>query len=210
MGLRDTHSHLLPGIDDGYLDTQGCLRMYEIYHECGIDELVVTPHIYNPFVTTEVDRIRATFEWAQEEAQRRGVTLYLGSELYVSDQPRLKAIPIADRFVLVEFSLALPPAQLKERLSLLISEGLTPIIAHVERYMWWSPKETLFHELKAMGCLVQVNVEAVENGAALPYLEADVVDILATDNHGDERLPLRLVQALEEWPSVKQRMETIW
>lgn len=210
MGLRDLHTHLLPEIDDGYMNTELYIRMVEIYRECGIEEVVTTPHIYNPYVTTHVDRIRSTFEWAQEEAQKRGLALHLGSELYVSDQEHLQAIPIRNRFVLVEFSLALPPVKVTQRLKTLIDEGFTPIIAHVERYMWLKPTAPLLTEFRAMGCLIQVNVDAVESGDALPYLEAELVDIIATDNHGDERLPLKLVQVLETWPSVRKRMSEIW
>ncbi|NLZ76441.1 MAG: capsule biosynthesis protein CapC [Spirochaetales bacterium] len=210
MGLWDVHSHLLPEIDDGYLDQAGCIRMLEIYRECGIDHVVVTPHIYNPFVRTAVDRIRSTFDWAKANAERIGISLHLGSELYVADQKVLRAIPIRNRFVLVEFSLALPPSNLMEQLRKLVADGFVPIIAHVERFMWLNPKQALVHRLKEMGCLLQGNVEAVESGAALPYLEAGLLDMLATDNHGDERLPLGLVQALEQWPSVRKRMEEIW
>lgn len=65
-------------------------------------------------------------------------------------------------------------------------------------------------QLKQMGCLLQSNVEAVENGDALPYLKHDLIDIIATDNHGDETLPVRLVQTLSDWPQVAQRMENLW
>ena len=210
MGLWDVHSHLLPEIDDGYLDRAGCIRMLEIYRECGIDHIVATPHIYNPFVRTAVERIRSTFEWAKNEAEALGISLHLGRELYIADQGVLRAIPILYRFVLVEFSLALPPPNLKEQLRKLIDDGFVPIIAHVERYVWLDPKHALVHKLKEMGCLLQGNVEAVESGAALPYLEAELLDILATDNHGNERVPLSLVQTMEKWPFVKKRMEDIW
>jgi protein-tyrosine phosphatase len=210
MGLWDVHSHLLPEIDDGYLDRAGCIRMLEIYRECGIDNIVVTPHIYNPFVRTAIERIRPTFAWAKESAEALGIALHLGSELYVSDQDVLRAIPIVDRYVLVEFSLALPPQRLMEQLKQLIDDGFVPIIAHVERYLWLDPSDALVHRLKEMGCLLQGNVDAVESGDALPYLEAELIDILATDNHGNERLPLCLVQMMEKWPFVKKRMEEIW
>ena len=58
-----------------------------------------------------------------------------------------------------------------------MSAGLVPIIAHVERYRWLSPQAPLLQERKAWLPL-QCNVEAVENGDAGPYVEADMVDLL--------------------------------
>jgi len=61
--------------------------------------------------------------------------------------------------------------------------------------------------LRSLGALVQVNVEAVEDGSALPYLESGLVDLVATDNHGDETLPSRMLAVLNEWPRVYEKME---
>lgn len=209
MGLCDVHCHLLPSIDDGYVTSESFGRMLQLYLENGITTIAFTPHIYNPYVSTNIPALRSTFARAQEEAAKLGLTVYLGSELYVNDQDVLKAIPIADKYVLVEFGLSLPPAKLLSRLSQLSGQNLRPIIAHVERYRWLEPESRLLDELLALGCLLQTNVEAVESGASIPYLKRNLVDIIASDNHGDETLPLRLVQALDAWPQVVQRMANL-
>ncbi len=206
MGLLDIHCHVLPAIDDGYVKTEQFETMMKIYSECGFSDIVCTPHIYNPYVTTNIGALRTTFAWAQEIAQKVGITLYLGSELYVAEQEKLAALPIDDRYVLVEFSLSLPPARLLDRLQQLIDERLVPIIAHVERYRWLNPRSALLGQIRALGCLLQCNVEAVENGDAMAYVEANLVDIFATDNHGDETLPLRLASLITKWPAVGERM----
>jgi len=63
--------------------------------------------------------------------------------------------------------------------------------------------------LLKLGCLLQTNVEAVENGDSHPYLKRNLIDLIATDNHGDENLPLRMVQCLNAWPQVYGKMETL-
>ncbi|MEA4860922.1 Tyrosine-protein phosphatase CpsB [bioreactor metagenome] len=210
MGVSDLHCHLLPEIDDGYVSVEQFSRMLNLYAESGITTIAFTPHIYNPYVTTDVAKLRSTYQWAKELASSLGLVTYLGSELYVGEQDELKSLPIAARYALVEFGLSLPPPRLFERLSGLQKQSLTPILAHVERYRWLDPKSPLLVQLKQMGCLLQSNVEAVENGDALPYLRHDLIDIIATDNHGDETLPVRLVQTLSDWPQVAQRMENLW
>ena len=211
MGICDLHCHLLPGIDDGYLTKDQFLRMLSLYLESGITTIAFTPHIYNPYVTTHVKDVRDTYAWAEQEARAIGIKTYLGSELYVGEQEILRTIPIEGTYALVEFGLSLPPPRLLVRLKQLIEEQhLIPIIAHVERYRWLEPKSSMLDRLLALGCLLQTNVESVENKDSLPYLQAGLIDLIATDNHGDETLPLRLAQALNDWPDVYQKMEERW
>jgi protein-tyrosine phosphatase len=68
----------------------------------------------------------------------------------------------------------------------------------------------MLQRLRSLGCLLQTNVEAVENNLSLPYLELGLIDVIATDNHGDETLPARLMDALEKWPSVGRSMQNLW
>ncbi len=207
MGLCDFHCHLLPKIDDGYVSVEGFSRMLSLYKESGVSSIAFTPHIYNPYVTTNIGLLRETFTWASKMALDMGMATYLGSELFVGDQLELKCIPIADKYCLVEFGLSLPPANLLPRLEKLQGDGLTIILAHVERYRWLNPSSPTLERLRALGALVQVNVEAVENGSALSYLESGLVDLVATDNHGDETLPSRMLAVLNEWPKVYEKME---
>jgi len=207
MGLCDFHCHLLPKIDDGYVSVEGFTRMLSLYKESGVSSIAFTPHIYNPYVKTNIVSLRETFEWASKIALDMGMATYLGSELFVGDQPELKCLPIADKYCLVEFGLSLPPANMIPRLEKLQGEGLTIILAHCERYRWLTPSNPMMERLLALGALVQVNVEAVEDGSALPYLEREMVDLVATDNHGDETLPSRMLAVLNEWPDVYEKME---
>lgn len=210
MGICDMHSHLLPEIDDGYLSREQFIRMLNLYQLSGVTAIAFTPHIFNPYVTTNISELRETYQWARGEAEALGLQTYLGSELFVGDQETLKTIPINGRFAFVEFGLSLPPPKVLERLQQLVQMHYRPLIAHVERYLWLSPKSTMLQRLRSLGCLLQTNVEAVENNLSLPYLELGLIDVIATDNHGDETLPARLMDALEKWPSVGRSMQNLW
>lgn len=207
MGICDLHCHLLPEIDDGSVARENFERMLLLYRESGVGSIAFTPHVYNPYVTTNIPMLRETYQWASSIASSIGLVTYLGSELFVGTQEVLKSIPINNTYSLVEFGINLPPANLLDRLEIHAQNGLTLIIAHIERYRWLSVESPLLARLKDLGALVQVNVEAVENGLALPYLQAGLVDIIATDNHGEETLPGRLLSVLGNWPEVYRKME---
>ncbi len=143
--------------------------------------------------------------------QRRtmGLETWLGCELFVGSQPELTAIPIMGKFALCEGDRFLQPQMLLERLQRLSDKGFTIVLAHVERFLWFSPDCELVAPLRAMGALFQVNVEGVESGAAVPWLERRLADLIATDNHGDASLPGRLREQVGNWPYLLKRMECL-
>jgi protein-tyrosine phosphatase len=210
MGLVDMHCHLLPGIDDSEVPADGLARVLEIYKECGFSGIAFTPHIYNPYVTTRTELLRETWEKAKALAEEKHLRAYLGSELFIGAQTSIKSIPIAGRYALAEFPTTLPMSGWFERLGSLVSQGMIPLVAHVERYTWLTVDSADFRRIKDLGCLIQVNVGGVLDGTALPYLQADVVDVMATDNHGrDDKTPTQLVAQVAKWPNVVSRMEAL-
>lgn len=209
MGLIDFHCHVLPGVDDGVKDLEASKVQFAAYREAGFDRVVFTPHVYNPYVRSRIDLFRERAAVASATAKDYGLETWLGCELFVGSQPELKAIPIMGRFALCEFDRFLQPQMLLERLQRLSDKGFTIVLAHVERFLWFSPDCELVAPLRAMGALFQVNVEGVESGAAVPWLERRLADLIATDNHGDASLPGRLREQVGNWPYLLKRMECL-
>lgn len=209
MSVFDFHTHLLFGVDHGVQTQELYRKLLLEYHKYGIDTLVFTPHVYHPTVQTNVLNIRPNFEKAAGDAEKLGMKTYLGSELYLSSQLEVKCIPVAGRFALCEFPVNAKPMALEKKLQQLLDRGLEVVVAHVERYHWIKPKDDSFKMLRELGAWIQVNVEGIENKKALPYIDEDLVDIIATDNHGDMTLPLRLKTALDAYPTIRARMESM-
>lgn len=208
MGWYDIHCHLLPGIDDGQVKPSKLEEVLLLYKESGFSGLVFTPHLFNPYLTTNVAAIRPAWNAAQAIARQIDLDVMLGSELFFGSQEVLQGIPFGGRYQLVEFPTAMPPKAWEQKLGLL-AKSVTPIIAHVERYHWMSVESEAFGKLMELGCLIQCNVDGIENARALPYLEAGVVDVIADDNHmrpGSETLPYRLIEHIGTWPEVSRRM----
>lgn len=209
MGLIDFHCHVLPGVDDGVKDLDGAKEQFKAYQEAGFDRVVFTPHVYNPYVQSRIGLFRERFAMGMAAARDYGLTTWLGCELFVGSQPELKAIPIMGRYVLCEFDRFLQPRTLVERLRQLTDRHFTVVLAHVERYHWFSVDCEMLHRLQSLDVLIQVNVEAVESGEATPWLETKLADIIATDNHGDATLPGRLREQLGKWPYLIKRMDRL-
>lgn len=209
--MIDFHTHLLYGIDDGVARREDSLRILAECKEAGIDHLVFTPHLYNPYVRTDVSRIRGTFADLRAEAARLGVDAYLGAELFVRGQ-RLKTIPVLGRYALCELDTNCEMLGFCDRIDrdLVEAQGYEIIIAHVERYTWLEPGGAKAREMKRRGYLFQMNAEAARGAGgrrAEEWLASSMIDLFATDNHGRRKgLPFELARACEEHPQIAAKM----
>ncbi len=183
MDLFDIHSHILPELDDGFVRWDGLRQYFRLYRECGISGVAFTPHLYDPYVRTDVPSIRPAWEKARAMAEEEGLYAALGSEIYLSDQEKIKGIPIIGEYYLVEFPVDYAPPCFMEKLEAM--SPIKPVIAHIERYKWLTPESPIVGEMKERGYLLQVNAKALKReGKAKEYAERGIVDILASDSHG--------------------------
>lgn len=210
MGYIEIHSHLLPFVDDGVGSKEQCTTVFQAYQAAGFDRIVFTPHLYNPYVATRTKNIRPMFNWAKEEAATYGLTVFLGGETYVGASDNLEVLPFLGRFVLLEVNYVVEPLFLLNQAYTLLKRGFDVILAHVERYQWFTTESTVARKLHEMGVRFQCNVEGVESGLASLWLEAGMIDVIAGDNHGDPSIPSRLAVLLKKYPDVLGRMDSLF
>jgi protein-tyrosine phosphatase len=142
----DLHCHWLSGLDDGAPDQATGRNMLARLEQLGFARVVATPHMRPGLFDTTRDQILTTFE--QQKPNDTRLELDVSAEHYFDDVvfARLRqgqALPYpGNKAALLEFyAMDLPP-QIDRLLSQLKREGLTPVIAHPERYqtIWKAPK----------------------------------------------------------------------
>ena len=192
--MIDVHSHLLPGVDDGSPSIEASLPVLARFAAHGVETLVLTPHLVAsrageaPVAAyREVfDRLRAAAPAVPE--------LLLGWEIML-DEPRvdLRAPHLAlggSRAVLVEFPRMAVPAQAADELYRLRCEGIVPVLAHPERY--WGCTLEQVRAWRRGGAVIQLDTAGLLGSGDVArlsreLLEAGLVDLFASDNHGDSR-----------------------
>ncbi len=206
--MLDIHTHLLPGVDDSKLGKFSFSKMMRSYSAVGIDTVCFSPHINDPYVDTKMGKIEKTFEWARRKAEKEGVRVFLGCELYIRDGIDAERIyPHFGEYVLCETNVDFAPDCYLDSLRRLRDKGLKIILAHVERYNWLSPESETFRILRdELECLVQVNARSVSSEKAQSYLRSDAVDFIASDNHGNFEYPAILMEKIVGNPRVYQKM----
>ena len=91
------------------------------------------------------------------------MVLCYGGELYYSkdilDKLEKKRVPTLNgtRYILLEFSMNTPWKEIQEAVNEVILLGLTPLVAHIERYNALAFQAERVEELIDKGCYTQVN-----------------------------------------------------
>ncbi len=198
--MCDIHIHIVPGVDDGAIDTNMALSMMLHAYRQGISVMIATPH-------------SSAFDYNAEEVWRQfrllhslekqllpEVQLCFGSEVYCEAGGMERVISALNtgkypamngtNYVLAEFSQWVMPEQMIPCITALIAAGWRPILAHVERYDYLRGDMDLVDILKHMGCMFQVNIysfsdetsESVRNWARC-LARKRKVDFLGSDAH---------------------------
>ena len=192
--MIDIHTHLLPGVDDGSPNAEHSTMVLGRMAGEGVTTVVCTPHL-NASQAAE-----APFEAHAallDDLRRRapdGVQLLAGWEIMLDRfGVDLTAGYLAlggSRARLVEFSRrGLSPGATEELLRLRAT-GVVPVVAHPERYQGCTID--LLITWREIGAVLQGDAVALLGAGpmtelARTMLGEGLIDILASDNHGDRR-----------------------
>lgn len=196
-GIIDFHSHILPGIDDGSRFVEESLAMLRMEAAQGVRKVIATPHFYPHRDNPErfLER-RAAAEAALKQAAEgeRGLPeIICGAEVYffsgISDSEAVSQLTIGKKqYILIE----MPPlpwtgAMYRELEEIALRRGVTPIIAHVDRYLGLFSTHGIPEALESLPVLVQANANFFLRGTtrarALRMLERDQIHLIGSDCH---------------------------
>ena len=176
----------------------------------GIDTIVATPHVLRGRWQNTSREILEDAAAKLRERVGESPRILLGSEYFFAhDVAEVLAtgngiIPLAgSRYVLIEFaSHAIPPFvdQPFYRLQL---DGWTPVIAHPERNEIFRAKPNVLASLVRLGAKTQVTAASLlgdfgseARSAALDWIAAGMVHVVASDAHNLRKRPPRMSEAL--------------
>lgn len=208
--MIDIHSHIVFDVDDGPRDLADSRALLEESYRQGVRTIISTSHRRKGMFETPENKIAEHFKLVQEIAKEISddLTVLYGAEIYytsdVLDKLEKKIIPsLADtRYALIEFSMTTPYKEIHTALSNVLRLGITPVVAHIERYHCLENDEKKVRDLIDMGCYMQINSSSVLNPKlfgdkykfmkkrARFFLEKDLVHFVASDMHNlDDRPP---------------------
>ena len=201
--MVDVHSHILPFVDDGSKSIEDSLKILELEALNDVKSVILTPHYKHNIYDTPFEELKKTYETFKDAIQEKGipVKVYLGQEVYCTNRiyELLKEGKVSTingtKCILLEFNYY-DEQDIADYVFNLKMLGYTPIIAHVERYIYldW---HNLF-DLKQLGALIQVNASSItgEEGKTirrrvLKAIKQGLVDFVGSDIHHDREMPMK-------------------
>lgn len=204
----DMHCHLLPGVDDGSKsaeETAACLR---IMKQAGFSNVILTPHYQFPRFPNREQNILERFDtlkvdMAVDGAGDKPNLAGVAGEYRVDSgfDERIKTaefLQVGGRYILAEFSLHQQVLGLEEKIFELQMKNYEIILAHPERYPYYSSSSRVLQKLKDMGVYFQVNLLSLSGfydesarRKGFDFINKGWVEFLGTDLHN-----LRYAQAL--------------
>lgn len=190
------HSHLVPGVDDGSDSIETSLTLLEGFVAMGYKKVITTPHVRPDYFPNTPENLTAGFNKLKAAVQVAGLEIELdfAAEYFVDfDFLKIlesgKLLTFSGNHVLIEISTFSPPPNLFDTVFQLRIKGYQPILAHPERYIYFSDLKS-FEKLKDFGCLFQTNILSLAGHygkevkeLSIKILKKGMVDLLGTDMH---------------------------
>lgn len=201
--ILDTHSHIIPGVDDGAKSFQESIKILEMMKKQGVDVVVATPHLnlLKPSALQKREKVLAQYNELCQLTENINVPqIYLGYELVfsygMSEDPNLDKFTIAgtDK-ILIE----LPFGRMTNRIiaeleEITFTRKLTPVLAHLERYTQFEGVDRIYDAIYSGVAEAQITADTVDgfwNKITVgKLLKKDIFTYLGSDSHSiDERPP---------------------
>ena len=215
--MIDIHSHIVFDVDDGPKTIEDSRALLEESYRQGVRTIISTSHRRKGMFETPEAKIEENFKQVQELAKEIAddLTILYGAEIYytsdILDKLEQGVIPrLADsQYALIEFSMITPYKEIHTALSNVLRLGVTPVVAHIERYHCLENDEKKVRDLINMGCYTQINSSSVlkpklfgdtykfMKKRAQFFLEKDLVHFVASDMHNLDPRPPYMQEAYQ-------------
>ena len=201
----DFHSHILPEIDDGSRSVEESIEMLKLEAAQGITHVIATPHFYASDAPERfLQRREQARQCLQEEMQNHpGLPrISVGAEVYyfrgISNADILPNLTIEDgSYLLLEMPVdTWTDTMFKEIGNIYLKHGITPVIAHIDRYISPFTARRTLERLSELPVLVQANanffLRPSTRPMALRMLRRRQIHLLGSDCHDCSTRPPNL------------------
>ena len=226
--MKDLHSHLLYGIDDGSRSIDESIELLKKMEKHGIKELMLTPHYVDnsKYNCNNKDKMKI-FNELKEKAKEENINikLYLGNEVFITNNflELLKKDEIttlnSSKYLLFELPMRQKYNNTHNITNELTSKGYIPILAHPERYESFQKHPNLLKDYIRAGILLQGNFTSLfgkygrSAEKTLKYLLKNKwISFLGSDTHHDiqfdsKKLEKKLLRITKDRDYVLDLME---
>lgn len=215
----DIHNHIVPGVDDGSHSISESIELLEHMADWGITRVYASPHSTHDTFENTPQSIQDSALKLKAEIQSIGMPIdfdyhmeYRIDEYFMRHFESGDVITLPNKYILIENTFSHEPWGLEQLLYRIKYAGYTPILAHPERYRYYSKRNRhRYEELHNFGLYFQLNLLSLaghygkdERDTALYLLENGLVQFIGTDLHR-----MSHVESIEKYLSSKNYLKDL-
>ena len=210
--MIDFHNHILPGADDGSKSMDMTLNMLKTAQDQGITTIVNTIHFQHPKMedkNTDYKYVKKIRDMVLQEANNQNIkiNIKLAAEVYyLPNLCELISNPLLtiNNYMLVEFPMVIVPENYLDTFFNLQLKGITPILAHPERYRCFQENIDNLQKCIDMGVILQIDAGSIighfgkhTKNIAYKMLSKGYCHIIGSDSHNDTKRNFCLKEAYD-------------
>ena len=202
--MIDFHNHVLPNVDDGRKAYDESMAMIRHASYQGITDIVQTIHFQHPkmdnknvdydYLNNEVDKLQLLIN-----KENLNIKIYLSAEVfYLPNLTEIMNNPLVTlgnkKYMLIEFNTNIFPTGFEEEFFKLQTNGITPIIAHPERYRFVKNDINILEKWINRGYVIQLDAGSVLGyfgthikEVASNMLENNFIHLIGSDAHNNKK-----------------------
>lgn len=210
--MIDMHSHIINGIDDGSKSIEMTINMLKKAEQSGTTDIIATPHFMRGRFEVEYNEVLKKVEELKGISRENNIdiNIYAGQEVYYSRNlleyynDKIIGTINNSKYMLIE--LPMLEFNIEEVINTIYElqiRGITPIIAHPERYKPFIKKPSMINALIKEGMLFQLNAGSIAGDfgkdvkkTATKYLEYNIYSVIGSDAHRDRGRDTDMGEAL--------------
>ena len=210
--MIDMHSHIINGIDDGSKSIEMTINMLKKAEQSGTTDIIATPHFMRGRFEVEYNEVLKKVEELKGISRENNIdiNIYAGQEVYYSRKlleyynDKIIGTINNSKYMLIE--LPMLEFNIEEVINTIYElqiRGITPIIAHPERYKLFIKKPSMINVLINEGMLFQMNAGSIAGDfgkdvkkTATKYLEHNIYSVVGSDAHRDRGRDTDMREAL--------------
>ena len=212
--MIDFHNHILPNTDDGPKSISESIDMLRYASEQGITKVINTVHYQHPKMDNKVITetiLHQKLDLLNNKLKKNkiDIKIYLASEVfYLPNLTEIANIPFITtmnkKYMLIEFSSLIFPENFENEFFKLQNLGITPIIAHPERYRYVKNDISLLRRWLDLGYVLQIDAGSLIGnfGKNVKKISFDIIEkhgihLIGSDAHNNKKRNFCLKEAYD-------------
>jgi tyrosine-protein phosphatase YwqE len=201
----DVHSHLIPGIDDGSPDIEATLELLNKFQDLGYSKVITTPHVMSDYYRNTPEIINKGLKEVRKKIKENNLNIKIEAAAEYNLEPTFEELLNGDdlltfgneKYLLFELSFFNEPPRLNESIWSMKERGYSPVLAHVERYVYWHNNYDKIDEMINRGVKLQLNIGSL-TGCYGPEVKSfaerlvsdEVIEFVGSDCHHQHHLEM--------------------